>query len=102
MIERVAKEFAASLPSHKSSFHLTHNQHLAYYQTVEEYLADCGAHADQWGDAAERAEAIATNEMWELQWYPDTPIGSYTIYAASLPALMVAVTKAFPETPDAA
>lgn len=82
------EEFEASLPTHKASLHLTHNQHLAYYQTVEEYLTTFGDCQPSFPSEADRVECDASNELWELQWYPDTPIGSYSIAASTLPKLM--------------
>ncbi|HEY6861694.1 MAG TPA: hypothetical protein VI358_18155 [Pseudolabrys sp.] len=65
------------IPPHKASAHITHNQHKAYYQDIEEYATEC-----KWVSDESRAEAIATNECWELQWYPETPIGFHRIAAA--------------------
>lgn len=31
---------------------------------------------------------IDTNEVWELQWYPDTPIGSYKVIGATLESVL--------------
>lgn len=66
-------------PKHVT-MHITHNPHLAYYMTVEEYLGELSGinmHED-------RERMIATGEIWEIQWYPTTPIGSYTVCAATL------------------
>ncbi|KPH66369.1 hypothetical protein ADT71_06765 [Novosphingobium sp. ST904] len=58
------------------------------YMTVAEYLDSSAPGSDpEWASEEEKAKAIATNSMWMLQWYPDTPIGSYTIAASTLPAL---------------
>lgn len=79
-----------AFPPHAASLHLTHNQHKAYYETVEEYTAD-SSH-DSWVSEEQRAKAIASNDMWELQWYPDTPIGFYRLFAADLDVLLAAST----------
>jgi hypothetical protein len=71
------------LPPHKASLHITHNQHKAYYQTVEQYFAELRVD-DEDVTPADRAACIATNEVWEIQWYPETPIGSRTVYAPTL------------------
>ena len=35
----------------------------------------------------EKLKAIELDSVWELQWYPDTPIGSYYVAASSLEAI---------------
>lgn len=82
------EQFEASLPGHKASLHLTHNQQRAYYQTVDEYLQTFGDCPPSFQSDADRVECNDRNELWELQWYPETPIGSYSIAAPSLAKLM--------------
>jgi hypothetical protein len=68
------------LPKHVGAI-VRHNQHRLYYETVEQYLArDEG----QEMDPADRATMIATGEVWEIVWYPDTPVGSCCVLAATL------------------
>ena len=81
------------LPRHAASLHLTHNQHRAYYRTVaqeDDEAAERGQ-AWSWVSDAQRAKARETDDVWELHWYPDTPIGSFCIYAADLTALLTYV-----------
>lgn len=74
-----------NLPPHLTlSIH--HNEHKNYYQTVEEYLPDCEHGTWVPGDSRERA--IADNEMWSLQVYPRTPIGSYTVFGRTLEEIL--------------
>ncbi len=68
-------------PKHKASMHITHNEHLTNYQTVEEYSES--GYAPHWVSEEEKKQAIATNSVWEFQWYPETPIGSYAIAAST-------------------
>lgn len=75
------------LPPHKISLHLNHNQHKAYYETVESYLVTDDGRLDFRSDE-ERQACLDTNEIWELQWYPDTPVGFYAIAAPTLEALI--------------
>lgn len=83
-------EFLAALPAHKCSLHLTHNQHLAYYSTVEH--EDATEQLD-WVSEEQRKLAIARNEMWEIQWYPETPIGFHKLCAAELGPLLEALRE---------
>lgn len=77
--------FEALLPRHDVSLHLEHNPQRGYYETVAEHDRDEQNH---WVSEAQRARAIAINDCWVLHWYPDTPIGSYRVYAADLAALI--------------
>jgi hypothetical protein len=43
---------------------------------------------EDWKNEECRKRAIETNELWELTWYPTTPIGSYTIYAPTFEELI--------------
>ena len=56
------------------------NQHRDSYENVEQYLDYC---MDE-QDAEQLKEMIKTNTIYHLQFYPDTPIGSYSVYGASL------------------
>ncbi len=76
-------------PAHKASLHIDHNQHLAYYETVESALdSGPGSHPTynrrDFPDEAEIAKSIQTGEVWTIQWYPDTPVGFCRVHAATL------------------
>lgn len=67
-------------PNHKCGLHLCHNEHKNYYQSVESFVEE--------GDfifESDEAKQLCINsdEIWTLQWYPDTPVGSYTVAAPS-------------------
>lgn len=79
-----------AFPSHKCSLTLVHNEHLDNYETAAEWLKEDesrGAPA-KWKDDDAKRRAVETNEVWELQWYPRTPIGSYRIAAPTLNELL--------------
>jgi hypothetical protein len=62
---------------------------LSSYETVEQYFNSSDRyHSDEWIDEADYTQACLTNELWSLQWYPDTPIGSYKIYASTFDKLI--------------
>jgi len=81
-------------PAHKASMHLTHNDHLSYYQTVEQSILsrDHGYTDDCWVSSEQRQKAIDTNECWFIQWYPETPVGFCILSAADLDALLEAAS----------
>lgn len=70
------------LPEH-IGMHLRHNQHKLYYETVEDYLGRDESLMHEMAPA-DLAEMIRTGEIWELQWYPDTPVGFCIVYAPTL------------------
>jgi hypothetical protein len=70
------------LPEHKCGLHLSHNEHLDVYETVEQfYEADCFVSPEEW------RKAVAEDSVWVLHWYPETPIGFYRIAASTLEAI---------------
>jgi hypothetical protein len=79
-------------PSHLSLF-LTHNQHKVYYEPLAEYIQKFGD--EEWVSLDEKAKALETNDLWELCWYPETPVGSHLLCASTLDALMAAVEERF-------
>jgi len=81
-------DFEKALPPHKASLHLTHNDHLSNYMTVQEDDESPIGGGD-WVSEAERDKAYEANEMWQLQWYPETPVGFCIIKASSLEAIFV-------------
>ena len=81
------------LPKHKCELALMHNPHRSNYETVESYLESLDAVDDEWLSPEDRAKAIEADELWHLQWYPDTPVGFYRLFASSLDALREACER---------
>jgi hypothetical protein len=67
------------LPKHVT-LNISHQPHLAVYETVEEWLSTDFADVTP----EDRAEMLTTGEVWVVQWYPDTPVGFCAVAAASL------------------
>jgi hypothetical protein len=84
---------AIDWPKHEASLHLTHNEHKSCYRTVQEEIDDGHPSYQQWVSPEQRQKAIDTNECWSIQWYPDTPIGSYALSAADLDVLIEAARE---------
>lgn len=73
----------------KCGVFLTVNRHRDYYETAEETLLqmqgyECPPRIDN--DVREIMEK--TNTIIELQFYPNTPIGSYSIYHYNLEKIL--------------
>lgn len=85
-------DFEKVLPAHKASLSITHNQHKDYYETIEQYVASYagyqGIRDDDWVSLEEKRRSVETGEIWEIQWYPETPVGFCIKFAATLAALM--------------
>ena len=56
---------------------VTVNEHRAYYEPVSEFMEKRGDHDLRDGV---RMTMIERNTIVEVQFYPDTPIGSYVIF----------------------
>ena len=82
----IIRDFVALLPDHKCGLFITHNEHRDYYQTVEQFFEDRDAHPDEIIDLP---AMIAADEVWEVQVYPHTPIGSYVVYGPTLEACLM-------------
>lgn len=68
----------------KASVHLEINDHKSVYQTVQDWLNEMNARGNPLEDTELAERMIRENCIYELQFYPDTPIGSYTVYGTSL------------------
>lgn len=74
-----------SWPNHLGGLHIVHNDHKSNYITVQQAIERNyhGYDPDDFPDAEELAIAIATDSVWMIQWYPDTPVGFYNVSAAT-------------------
>ena len=64
---------------------MTHNQHKDYYETVTQHLEEYpGFDDDNFVSKEDRQKCIDTDELWELQWYPKTPVGFYKVCGSTL------------------
>lgn len=66
-------------PSHKASLLLSHNDHRNYYETVSDFYE-----LDHFETEEDFKKCIENDDVWQLTWYPSTPIGSYSICGSSL------------------
>jgi len=65
-------------PKHMS-LHITHNAHKDYYMSANEYFA-LYPHLETVSENV-KSRCIELNEIWEIQWYPNTPISFYHVTA---------------------
>lgn len=71
-------------PKYKITMHITHNQHKSYYETAQAWADDHNNTMYEWVPGDSRDRAIATDSIWTVQWYPNTPIGFMAVAAATL------------------
>lgn len=83
-----AQKLRALLHSQHASLSITLNEPAAEYRTVAEWAADWGTDREHWVSERDRDLAIERNEVWVLQWYPLTPVSSWTLYGASLESVL--------------
>lgn len=89
--QAILTDFPRLLPRHKCGLHLEHNAHKNTYESAEQWIADndwC-----DWENEDAKQRAIDTDEIWTLQWYPDTPVGFYALAAPTLAELFKLVDK---------
>ena len=75
-----------AFPRHEAGLSLNHNDHKNIYQPAAEWIAEndwC-----DWKDEDAKQRAVATNEIWTLQWYPNTPVGFIALAAPTLQELL--------------
>ena len=77
-------------PRHKAALIVSHNDHKNSYATIEEWESFLNMRPD-WASEEERSKAIASDNMWSVQWFPDTPVGSCLKLASSLQACLNAI-----------
>lgn len=71
-----------NLPKHKCGLSLEHNQHRNVYEDAFVWIEDnewC-----DWESEEAKQKAIDTDEIWTLQWYPETPVGFCAVAAPTL------------------
>lgn len=78
------------LPKHKATLYLTHNEHKSDYQSVKQRIEHehFSLDDDCFVSDEDKQKCIDTDELWELQWYPDTPIGFYKVCGSSLQVVL--------------
>lgn len=73
----------------KCGVFLVVNEHRVYYQTAAQKLEEIDAYECPPDiDPGVREKMIATDTIVDLQFYPDTPIGSHSIYHHDLDAAL--------------
>ena len=74
-----------NLKEHCVGMSIEYNEHKLVYQGIEEYLQ---LHVNELDvmdvDPSDWEQIVATDTIWEVRWYPRTPIGFNQVAAATL------------------
>ena len=75
-------------PKHLGGLHLTHNANKSYYESAKQVLDNDPEMCLDWISAEERTKAYENDSIWEIYFYPDTPVGFIRLRASTFEALM--------------
>lgn len=91
----IAAALVALLPRHDAGISIERAPNRGTYETVREWIASCESYggAPHWPSPEARQRAIDTDDVWVMQWYPDTPVGSYCVAAPTLAELLAYASK---------
>ena len=75
------------LPPHAGGLLLGHNEHRNLYQSLAHFI-EVNELTEDFESPEQMRLAIAVDECWTLQWYPDSPVGFYRVAAPTLNDLL--------------
>lgn len=84
-IELTKQKPMLNLPKHVS-LTLEHNGHKAVYETVQQYNDSISN--IHWVPGDSRQRAYDANDMWCVQWYPDTPVAYCSVYGHTIEEIL--------------
>lgn len=74
-------------PKHKGGMFLTHNEHKNTYDSAGQWIVE-NTDRVSWASDEAKLRSIETDEIWAIQWYPDTPVGFCAVAAPTLEELL--------------
>jgi hypothetical protein len=82
MIQEYKLEFR--FPAHKCGLYLEHNAHRTVRSKLQDFIEEEEGLEDRFESPESKRRSIDTDELWTLQWYPETSIGFCKIAAPTL------------------
>jgi len=76
-----------NFPRHNITMYLIHNEHKSYCEPLDKYSESWQF---TWVNEEQKKLALEKDDVWTIQWYPDTPVGFYALAAHSLEILLKA------------
>lgn len=79
------------LPRHVS-IHIHHDPHKGSYESVQQYLRgkdhvnegpSDGFDESEWLSRDDFKASVSEDSLWEIQWYPNSPVGFCTVYGST-------------------
>lgn len=67
-------------------------EHHNYYESVDQLVSDYNL-TETFVSPEDYRKCIETDSLWVIQWYPDTPIGSYIVSGSTLEICMSRVME---------
>ena len=99
----LAQQLLNLLPQHNAGLTIEHNPNRSLHETVKTYVENLITSANDWtrdeyiDDFFVSKElfykAIATNELWRADWYPDYSHASCSLKAADLSELLSGLSE---------
>ncbi len=88
------------IPKHEILY-IAHNDFKSLYQDIKEYIYEENCMQIYKEMTKEEIEkCIKNNEIWELRWYPISPVSFYTIFAPTLEECLNKINSNTSETPE--
>ncbi len=94
-------KFTDFLPKHVT-LHIAHDPHKGVYESVQQYFRskdECahgptdGFDESEWISRDDFKEAVAHDSLWEIQWYPNSPVGFCTAYGSTFENAMMCANQ---------
>lgn len=82
------------------SLSIEHNQHKGYYRPIEEYLLEEPMERFKDLSDEEYKQCVSTDELWEIQWYPWTPISFHYVCGPTLECCLEKIQEMMDEKPN--
>lgn len=82
-----------NLPDYKVSILISHNAHKGVYETVEDSINYMELTEDDFLFPEDMETCKKTNSLWEVHWYPNTPIGFYVAFGSTLEYALAKATR---------
>ena len=71
-------------PKHVAALHIDHNDHKTSYESVTDYIEFLKLSASDFLSHEDMQKCISSDNIWKIQWYPNTPIGFYIACGSTL------------------
>ncbi len=93
-IAQLEAQLRSLLRGQFSSLTISFNDHAVNYTDAASAIGilDMMDHGE-WVSEDEKRRAIETNSVWQIQWYPETPVGFNCLIASSLEVLIAALPR---------